>query len=60
MKQKRWRSSVAWTALASLIYFVMKTWMNIEISGWDEFITLLITTLIAFGIFNNPESKDSF
>jgi uncharacterized membrane protein len=60
MKQVRWRSPIAWSALAGLIFFMMKSWLNIEIPEWDEFITLLISVLTAFGIFNNPENKDSF
>lgn len=60
MEQSRWRSPVAWSAIAALIFFVAKTWIGYEIPGWDEFMTLVIGALTAFGIFNNPEKKKGF
>lgn len=60
MEQSRWRSPVAWSALAALLFFVAKTWFGFEIPGWDQFISLLIAVGVAFGIFNNPTEKKSF
>ncbi len=60
MTQSRWRSPVAWSAVAALLFFVAKTWFGLEIPGWDEFIALVIAAGIALGIFNNPEKKDEF
>ncbi|MGI5892102.1 MAG: hypothetical protein ACOX7H_05105 [Bacillota bacterium] len=60
MEQSRWKSPVAWSALAALLFFVVKTWFGFEIPGWDQFISLVIAAGVAFGIFNNPEKKDSF
>ena len=60
MKQSRWKSPVAWSALAALIFFVAKTWFGLEIPGWDQFISLAIAAGVALGIFNNPEKKDEF
>jgi len=60
MTQSRWRSPVAWSAVAALLFFVTKTWFGFEIPGWDEFISLVIAAGIALGIFNNPEKRDEF
>jgi hypothetical protein len=57
MKQSRWLSPVAIGAMASLIYFVVKSWIGFEIPGWDKFITLLIAAGVAVGIFNDPTNK---
>jgi uncharacterized membrane protein len=57
---KRFKSPVAISALAALVFFVVKTWAGFEIPGWDEFISLLITALVAFGIANNPTNKTGF
>lgn len=60
MEQSRWRSPVAWSALAALLFFVAKTWFGFDIPGWDQFISLLIAVGVAFGIFNNPTEKKGF
>ena len=56
----RFKSPVVWVALASLIYFIVKTWVGFEIPGWDEFITLLLAALAGFGVVNNPTDKTHF
>lgn len=53
MNQSRWKSPVAWSALAALIFFVAKTWLGLEIPGFDDFVTLAIAAGVALGIFNN-------
>jgi uncharacterized membrane protein len=60
MEQSRWKSPVAWSALAALLFFVVKTWFGFEIPGWDQFVTLVIAAGVAFGIFNNPTNKAGY
>ncbi|MEL7608866.1 MAG: holin [Bacillota bacterium] len=60
MDQSRWKSPVAWSALAALLFFVVKTWFGFEIPGWDQFISLVIAAGVAFGIFNNPTDKTGY
>ena len=60
MEQNRWKSPVAIAAAAALLFFIVKTWFGFEIPGWDEFVELLLAAGIAFGLFNNPTSKNSF
>ena len=60
MEQSRWKSPVAWSAVAALVFFVVKTWFGFEIPGWDQFISLVIAAGVAFGIFNNPKDKTGY
>ena len=60
MIQSRWTSPVAWSAIAALIFFVVKNWIGFEIPGWDEFVSLVVAAGVAFGIFNNPENKTGY
>jgi hypothetical protein len=60
MEQSRWKSPVAWSALAALFFFVVKTWFGFEIPGWDQFVTLVIAAGVAFRIFNNPTNKTGY
>lgn len=60
MKQPRWKSPVAWTALAALVFFVIKYWVGYEIPMFDEFISLALSAALAFGILNNPTQADGF
>lgn len=60
MGQSRWKSPVAWSALAALIFFVVKTWFGFEIPGWDQFISLVVAAGVAFGVFNNPTDKSGY
>jgi uncharacterized membrane protein len=60
MEQSRWKSPVAWSAIAALLFFVIKNWFGFEIPGWDDFITLAIAAGVAVGVFNNPEKKAGF
>lgn len=57
MEQNRWKSPVAWSALAALLFFVVKTWFGYEIPGWDQFITLALAAGIAVGVLNDPTNK---
>ena len=58
--QSRWRSKAAWAGIAALIAFVAKTWIGFEIPGWDEFINIVFTILIAFDLFNDPKNKTGY
>ncbi|MBT3320174.1 MAG: holin [Clostridia bacterium] len=60
MIQSRWKSPVAWSAIAALIFFVVKTWIGFDIPGWDEFVSLAVAAGVAFGVFNNPEKKSGY
>ncbi|RCX14389.1 hypothetical protein DFR58_115113 [Anaerobacterium chartisolvens] len=65
MNQSRWRSPVAWTAIAALLLFIMKNYGLLDHVGLTEdsvkeLTTLIFAVLSAFAIFNNPTSKDSF
>ena len=58
--QSRFRSKYAWTALISLIIFVLKTYFDIELRNSDQLVNLLLIAASAFGIFNNPTDSDKF
>jgi uncharacterized membrane protein len=58
--QNRFKSLTAWSAVLALVYFIVKTWFKFEIPGWDQFVTLLVAALTAFGIFNNPTDSTKF
>jgi len=65
MQQSRWRSPVAWSALAALVLFILKTYgllapIGLTEDSFKELTTLLFAVLTSFGIFNNPTSRDSF
>lgn len=53
------KSPVLWASLAAMIFFVVKEWCGYEIPKFDYFIELLIALLAAFGIVNNPNSRNS-
>lgn len=57
--REKMKSPVLWTALAAMVFFVVKEWCGIEIREWDHFVELLIALLAAFGIINNPNSRKS-
>ena len=58
--QNRLKSRVLWLAVAALIAFVTKEWFGLEIPKFDEFVELLLTVLIAFGVVNNPTDQKHF
>ena len=65
MQQSRWKSPAAWSAFAALTLFVLKTYgllapIGLTEDSFKELTTLLFAALTAFGIFNNPTSKDRF
>ena len=56
----RLKSPVTIPALLALVYFVVKNWLGVEIPGWDNFVTLLLAALMAFGFVNDPTNKTGF
>lgn len=49
-----------WLALAALVVWMVKTTAGIDIGTQvDEFMDLLLAVLVAFGIVNNPNSRDT-
>ena len=56
-KSKSWP---LWLALAALVVWTVKTVANVDIGPQvDEFMDLLLAVLVAFGIVNNPNSRDT-
>lgn len=60
MEQNRFKSWALWLAVAAFLGFVLKTYFNYEVPQFDTLVNLLLTTLTAFGILNNPTSKTAF
>jgi uncharacterized membrane protein len=65
MKQSRWRSKVAWSAVVALVLFILKTygllapvWLTEE--SFNELTALVFAVLSAFAFFNNPTQKDGY
>lgn len=58
LKEKA-KSPVLWVSILAMIAFVAKRWCGYEIPGWDEFVDLFIALLAAFGIVNNPNSRNT-
>lgn len=58
--QARFKSWALWTALAALVAFITKEWLGWEIPKFDEFVELLLTVLVGFGVVNNPTDKSHF
>ena len=59
INQEWYKSPVVWSTMAALIFFVVKTWIGIEIPGWDKFIEIVIALGVGFGIINSPVNKNS-
>ena len=56
-KAKSWP---LWLALAALVVWTIKTAANVDIGPQvDEFMDLLLAVLVAFGIVNNPNSRET-
>ena len=52
--QNRLRSWVLWVSVASLIIFILKTYIGIEIPKVDILINSILGVLVLFGVINNP------
>jgi hypothetical protein len=65
MEQSRWRSPVAWSAVAALILFILKNYGLLSFIGltensFNELTALIFATLSAFAYFNNPRDPNNF
>lgn len=63
--QSRYRSKAAWASLFALVGLLLGTfgvYDMIGISGtqYQTIVDMLLSCLVAFGILNNPTSKDTF
>lgn len=60
MEQSRWKSPVLWTSVAALVVYVLKTFVRMDLSREiNGLVDVLLPVLAAFGIINNPTSKNS-
>ena len=58
--QERWKSLALWTSIAALIVFCVKEFAGLDISSTvDKFLDVLLPVLVAFGVVNNPTSKNT-
>ena len=65
MEQNRWKSKTAWVSLFALLGFLLGNWglfdlIGLTDQGWQTFVELLLASLMAFGVFNNPTAQDRF
>lgn len=65
MNQSRLKSPVVWASLASLVLFILKTYgllapIGLTEESFKELTALIFGAATAFGILNNPTSKDTF
>ena len=58
--QNRFRSKVVWTSTATLIIFILKNYLNIEIPKVNELVDLVLVLATVLGVFNNPCDKENF
>lgn len=47
-------------AVISLVLFILKTYYKIELPEADTLVDLILTTMIALGVFNNPTDKERY
>lgn len=60
IEQSRWKSWALWTSIAALIVFCVKEFAGIDISKTVEgLLNVLLPVLVAFGVVNNPTSKNT-
>lgn len=58
--QERWKSWALWTSIAALVVFCVKEFAGIDIGETvDKFMDVLLPVLVAFGVVNNPTSKNT-
>ena len=60
IEQSRWKSWALWTSIAALIVLCVKEFAGIDISKTVEgLLNVLLPVLVAFGVVNNPTSKNT-
>lgn len=58
--QNRLRSWTLWTSIAALVIYVVKMTTGFDLGPiWNELADLLLPVLVAFGVVNNPTSKNT-
>lgn len=58
--QERWQSWALWTSIAALVVFCVKEFVGMDIGEtMDKFLDVLLPVLVAFGVVNNPTSKNT-
>lgn len=58
--QERWKSWALWTSIAALVVFCVKEFAGLDISSTvDNLLDVLLPVLVAFGVVNNPTSKNT-
>jgi len=65
VNQNRFMSKAAWVAVAALIGFILGNYGLYDAIGltndtYQTLVDLILAVLSAFGIFNNPTSKNTF
>lgn len=63
--QSRFRSKAAWASLFALVGLLLGTFGVYEMIGisgtqYETIVEMLLSCMVAFGILNNPTSKNSF
>ena len=58
--QERWKSWALWTSIAALVVFCVKEFVGLDIADTvDRLLDVLLPVLVAFGVVNNPTSKNT-
>jgi len=57
--KEKLKSYPMWIALFSLIALILKNFFDYEIPEYNTMVELIMTILIAFGVVNNPNSRNS-
>ena len=59
MKQNRFRSWALWTSTAALLVFCLKEFFGVDLSRTvNAFLDVLLPVVTAFGIVNDPTTRD--
>lgn len=58
---ERFRSPAAWLSLGALIVFCVKEFVGVDLTPTvNGLLDVLLPTLAAFGILNNPTDREHF
>jgi uncharacterized membrane protein len=65
MTQSRWTSKAAWASLLGFVGLILCNFglydkLGITADTWQTLVNALLSVLVAFGIFNDPTSKDTY
>ena len=57
---EKFKSWALWLALAALVAFCVKQFSGLDVSDdLNDFLNVLLPVLVAFGIVNNPNSRET-